>query len=60
MKIVLFIVYFLLVTIVAAAMRSPESTVPPISNAMIVLGIVFAVIYGIGKLIKKMLVKRME
>lgn len=57
MKILLFIVYFLLVTIVATAMKPPEKTVPPITDAMLVVGIFFALIYGVLKLIKKILKK---
>ena len=53
MKIMLFIVYFILVTIVAAAMKSPEKTLPPVTDAIIVVGIFFALVYGVWKLIKR-------
>ena len=53
MKIMLFIVYFILVTIVAAAMKSPEKTLPPVTDAMIVVSIFFALVYGVWKLIKR-------
>lgn len=57
MKILFFIVYFLLVMIVATAMKSPERTVPPISDAIMVVGIFFAAIYGVSKLIIKIFKK---
>lgn len=57
MKIAIFLIYFLLVTIVASAMKEPNKTVPPISDAMIVVGIFFVVIYGFIRLIKKLLVR---
>lgn len=57
MKVILFVAYFLLVTIVATAMKAPERTVPPISDAMIVVGIFFAVVYGIVKLVKRVFKK---
>ena len=53
MKIMLFIVYFILVTIVASAMESPEKTLPPVTDAMIVVSIFFALVYGVWKLIKR-------
>jgi len=57
-KILFFITYFLLVTIVAAAMKKPEATVPPISNAILAVGLFFAIVYGLFRLIGKLFPKK--
>ena len=49
----LIIIYFILVTIVATAMKSPGKTVPPVSDAIILVGIFFVLVYGVSKLIKR-------
>lgn len=51
-KIVFFIAYFLLVTIIAAAMKKPDQTVPPVSEAILIVGAIYGVIYLIVLFVK--------
>lgn len=51
------ILFFLLVTIVGIALKKPDATVPPMSNAYLIVGLFFAAIYGLIRIIKRLLHK---
>jgi len=57
-KIVFFIAYFSLVTIVAAAMKKPDTTIPPVSDAILIVGFFFAIGYGLFWLISNVFFKK--
>lgn len=46
-----YVATLLLITIVSAALRKPDDTVPPISNAILLVGIFYTVIFLVYKLI---------
>ena len=56
-KTLYFIGFVILVTIVAAVLQKPGQTIPPVSNAILIVGAIFGVIYLVVKLVKKILFK---
>lgn len=48
---IFFVITFLLITIVAAALKKPDQTVPPISNAIFLVGAVCVGLYLLYKLV---------
>lgn len=45
---------FFLVTVVAAALKKPESNVPALSEAIILVGVIYGAIYLVVKLLKRL------